>query len=115
MDNYKDLFTSSTPYLILFSTLGGCFVRYLNEYKKGKSLKLRFILIDMFVSSLLGYLTFWFLLENTNFNMSLCAIATCIVGNLGSKVFDILQFILFNKIGYTPNGENYDFQRNSKQ
>lgn len=114
MDNYKDLFTSSTPYLILFSTLGGCFVRYLNEYKKGIVLSIRFILIDMLISSFLGYLTFWFLYENTNFNMSLCAIATCIVGNLGSKVFDIVQFILFNKLGYKPNGENYDCQRNSK-
>lgn len=108
MDNYKDLLTSSTPYLILFSTLGGCFVRYLSEYKKGKKLQLKYVLIDMLVSAFLGYLTFWFLLENTNFNMSLCAIATCIVGNLGSKVFDILQFIIFEKLGYRPKGEKND-------
>ena len=109
MDNYKDLLNSSTPYLILFSTLGGCIVRYLSEYKKGKQLKLRFILIDMLISSFLGYLTFWFLIENTSFNMSLCAISTCIVGNLGSKVFDIIQFILFEKIGYRIKGEKNDF------
>ena len=114
MDNYRDLFTSSTLYLVLLSTLGGCFVRYLNEYKKGIRLSLRYILIDILISSFLGYLTFWFLYENTNFNMSLCAIATCIVGNLGSKVFDIVQFIIFNKIGYKFNGENYDSQRNTK-
>lgn len=109
MDNYKDLLTSSTPYLILFSTLGGCIVRYLSEYKQGKHLELKYILIDMIVSSFLGYLTFWFLIENTNFNMSLCAISTCIVGNLGSKVFDILQFIVFEKIGYKPKGGKNDF------
>lgn len=99
--NAKDVFTTSTPYLILISAIGGCLIRYLDDYKRTNSIKVSWLFADLLVSSFLGYLTFWFLAENTDFTISLCAIATCIAGNLGSKIFDIIRFILFKKLEYT--------------
>ena len=57
------------------------------------------MIIDVLVSCFLGYLTFWFCLESMCFSLSQCAIATCLVGNFGSRIFDIIYYIIYKRLG----------------
>lgn len=96
-EKYREVLTGSSAWLALFAAAGGCLVNYLTEYKQTGKLNIRWMLADLATSGFVGFLAFWFLLDK-GFTLSECAIATCIVGNLGSKIFDIVRFIISAKL-----------------
>ena len=61
--------------------------------------------IDLLSSAFLGYFTFWVLWDSAHFTASQCAVATAIVGNFGTRIFDVVRFVIFKKIGYVPPNE----------
>lgn len=98
-EKFTGLFSNSTIYLAIFASCGGCLIRYFEEYRIAKHINFKTMIIDVLVSCFLGYLTFWFCLESMYFSLSQCAIATCLVGNFGSRIFDIIYYIIYKRLG----------------
>ena len=119
MDNYKDVMTQSSIYLAIFAAGGGCLIKYFEEYKHARKINWKLLLADLAVSVFLGYFTFWFCIENTDFTLSQNAIATCLVGNFGSRIFDIIRYILFERLRLPHNllekGLHHDSTGNQEQ
>ena len=119
MDNYKDVMTQSSIYLAIFAASGGCLIKYFEEYKHARKINWKLLLADLAVSVFLGYFTFWFCIENTDFTLSQNAIATCLVGNFGSRIFNIIRWVLFERIGIphhlAEEGFKHDSKRNQEQ
>lgn len=107
-DRYRDILTGSGAWIALFASLGGCALRYLEEYRHEKDMHWQWLVADLLSSAFLGYFTFWLLLDSEHFTVSQCAVATAIVGNFGTRIFDIIRFVLFKKIGYVPPPEPED-------
>lgn len=94
----KEIFTGSVGHLALFAAMGGCLIRYFEEYRHARKINWSHLALDLICSVFLGHLAFWYCLENTSFTLSQCAIVTCLVGNFGSRVFDIIYYIIFEKL-----------------
>lgn len=105
----KFLTNITIPYspFIGFIAMIGSIIRIVNDYKHGSKIKITLALIDIVISIFLGYFSSWFLLENTTFNLSTCSFVILIIGYLGSKIFDLISFIINKKIGYSK-GDKYD-------
>lgn len=99
-EKYREILTGSSAWLALFTAAGGCLVNYITEYRNSGRLQLRWLTADLLTSCFLGYLAFWFMIDY-GFTLSECAIGTCVIGNLGSRVFDIVRFNL-SKRGVMP-------------
>lgn len=97
-DKYKDVLTGSPVWLALLSAAGGCLVNYLSVYKQTGRLQLRWLFADLVASCFIGYYTFWLMLD-WGFAVSECAVGTAIAGNLGTKVFSIIKFLITQKLG----------------
>ena len=98
-EKYKDVLLGSSCWIALFASMGGCLVRYFEEFKHTGRFNFTWLVADLVTSGFVGYLAFWLLIENTTLTVSQCAVATCLVGNLGSRVFDILRFLICRKLG----------------
>ena len=98
-DRYRDILTGSGVWIALFASLGGCVLRYLEEYKHEKKWHWKWLAADLLSSAFLGYFTFWVLWDSAHFTASQCAVATAIVGNFGTRIFDVVRFVIFKKIG----------------
>lgn len=98
MEKYRDLVSGSTVFIALIAALGGCVVNYLSEYKQTGRMNFRWLIPDLVISGFVGVFVFWFFVEH-GFSASESAVATCIAGNLGSRIFDIFRFLLEYKIG----------------
>lgn len=103
-EKYGEILTGTSAWLALFTAAGGCLVNYISEYRRSGRLHFRWLVADLTTSCFLGYLTFWFMIDY-GFTLSECAIGTCVVGNLGSRVFDIVRFSLTKK-GIMPPAQN---------
>lgn len=95
-EKYREILTGSSAWLALFTAAGGCLVNYISEYRHSGRLHFRWLVADLTTSCFLGYLAFWFMIDY-GFTLSECAIGTCVIGNLGSRVFDIVRFSLTKK------------------
>lgn len=103
-EKYQEILTGSSAWLALFTAAGGCLVNYLSEYRRSGYFSLFSMAVDLTISCFLGYLTFW-LLVDCGFTLSECAVGTCVVGNLGSRVFDIVRFNLRRRGIMAPEQE----------
>ncbi len=77
----------------------GCLIRYINEYKARTKIKISYLILDLLTSAFLGYLTHWFLIESYKTTPSYAAVVSCIVGNLGSRIFDLINYFISSKLG----------------
>lgn len=102
MEKYREFLSGSTCIIAIIAALGGCVVNYLSEYKATGRMNFRWMIPDLIISGFVGYLVFWFFVEH-GFTASEGAIATCIAGNLGSRIFDIFRFLIEYKIGLPKN------------
>lgn len=98
MEKYRELVSGSTCVIAMIAALGGCVVNYLSEYKQTGRMNFRWMIPDLAISGFVGFFVFWFFIEH-GFSASESAVATCIAGNLGSRIFDIFRFLIENKIG----------------
>lgn len=98
MEKYRELVSGSTCVIAMIAALGGGVVNYLSEYKQTGRMNFRWMIPDLAVSGFVGFFVFWFFIEH-GFPASESAVATCIAGNLGSRIFDIFRFLIENKIG----------------
>lgn len=107
-EKYTNFLQGSSVLLALFASMGGCLVRYFDEYKHTGRLNLRWLFADLIISGFIGYFVFWTLAESTPLTLSQIAVATCIAGNLGGRVFDIVRFLISKHLG-VPKAvhENY--------
>lgn len=105
LDKFITNITIPCSPFIGFIAMIGCIIRIVNDYKHGTKIKLILALIDICTSIFLGYVSSWLILENTDFSLSMCTFVVLVIGYLGSRVFDLITFIINKKIGYT-NGEN---------
>lgn len=107
-EKYREILTGSSAWLALFMAAGGCLVNYLTEYRMSGKLNLRWLAADLLTSCFLGYLAFW-LMVDYGFTLSECAIGTCVIGNLGSRVFDIVRFALTKRGVMPPPSKTPEF------
>lgn len=98
MEKYRELVSGSTVVIALIAALGGCVVNYLSEYKQTGRMNFRWMIPDLVISGFVGVFVFWFFVDH-GFSASESAVATCIAGNLGSRIFDISRFLIEYKIG----------------
>lgn len=98
MEKYRELVSGSTVVIALIAALGGCVVNYLSEFKQTGRMNFRWMIPDLVISGFVGFFVFWFFIEH-GFSASEGAVATCIAGNLGSRIFDIFRFLIEYKIG----------------
>ena len=80
----------------------GCPWNNLPRHRNPDTPQWRWLFADLTSSAFLGYFTFWLLWDSGHFTASQCAVATCIVGNFGTRIFDLVRFLIFKKIGYNP-------------
>ena len=104
----KILTNITIPYspFIGFIAMIGSIIRIVNDYKHGSKIKVTLAVIDILISIFLGYVSSWFILENTDFNLSTCTFIILIIGYLGSKLFDLISFVIYQKIGYSKENKH---------
>lgn len=102
MEKYRELLSGSTSIIALIAAFGGCAVNYLSEYKQTGRMNFRWLIPDLIISGFIGFFVFWFFVEHS-FSPSESAVATCIAGNLGSRIFDIFRFLIEYKLNL-PKG-----------
>ena len=83
----------------IVASCAGCLIRYINEYKAHTKIKFSYLILDLLTSAFLGYLTHWFLIESYKATPSYAAVISCIVGNLGSRIFDLINYYISLKFG----------------
>lgn len=96
------MFKDDYTIIAVISAVAGCLIRYLNDYKKGSNVKLSFLLGDAITSAFIGYLAYWIISEEHLLKPSYSAVVCCVIGNLGSKVFDLIAWYAHNRYGI-PN------------
>lgn len=109
--------TNTEILMAVLASCGGCAIRYGELYKNLNRFKLSFFLIDLFIASFLGFFVFWFVTEENICSLTYAMLTNCLVGFLGSKVFDIASYFLYMKFGidikFIPKEENRnDSKRN---
>lgn len=74
--------------------VGGCLIRYQQMYKGGYKTKFLYFLNDVIIAAFLGYLCSWFMISELKVRPPYIAITSCVVGNLGAKVLDMVAWYL---------------------
>lgn len=88
--------------MAIMCALGGCLIRYSSMWKKGVPIKFGYLISDAFTAMFIGYLTYWLIVEHVTLKPSHVCLLCCIVGNLGSRVFDFIAWYAHKKYGI-PN------------
>lgn len=110
------MFVDEYTYIAVGCAIAGCLIRYLNHYKIKGRIKISYLIGDILVAAFLGYLFYWIIAEHKIVAPSYASAITCIVGNLGSRVFDIISWYVYTRYGL-PNfkyGDKYDTTGNQK-
>lgn len=92
---YPDLMS-----LIVAAVTGlfGGIARWYENHMFDKPFHIGTFLLDMGISAGAGILVFW-VVHDLGQPESICAMASAVTGNIGSRVFDIARVILRNKLG----------------
>ena len=92
---YPDLMS-----LIVAAVTGlfGGIARWYENHMFYKPFHIGTFLLDMGISAGAGILVFW-VVHDLGQPESICAMASAVTGNIGSRVFDIARVILRNKLG----------------
>lgn len=102
MEKYREFLSGSTGIIAIIAALGGCVVNYLSEYKTTGRMNFRWMIPDLIISGFVGFFFFWFFFEH-GFSASESAVATCIAGNLGARIFDIVRFVIECRLNLPKN------------
>lgn len=90
------------------SAVLGCYIRYINTWKRTGQIKIGFMIADIIGSAFTGLLAFWVITDYHLIRPSYAAVITCIIGNMGSRIFDIISYYLHMKYGVPIKYEKKD-------
>lgn len=105
------MFIDEHTYIAIGCAVAGCLIKYLNEYKRGKAIKISYLLGDVLTSAFLGYLFYWVIADTKMLSPSYASVVTCFIGNIGSRVFDILSWYVHTRYGLP----NFKYENNEGQ
>lgn len=91
--------TISAVLMALLASCGGCVIKYSEIYKKKSVFKTGFLIGDLLTAALVGFFLTWFLLDQTELQMSHVMMVLMLTGFLGSKILDIGSYLLYKKLG----------------
>lgn len=95
-------FIDEHTYVAIGCAVAGCLIRYLHIHKHKGSIKISYLIGDVLTAAFLGYLFYWILAEHNLVKSSYASLITCFIGNLGSRVFDIISWYMHTRYGL-PN------------
>lgn len=96
--------------IAIIAALMGCLIRYTVLHKQhDATVKLIYFVSDMITSGFLGYLAYWYIVQEGVATPVQGTIASCVIGNLGSRVFDYISYILHSKF----KGINFKYESSS--
>lgn len=85
------------PIIAAVAALLGALARWKESNMLRKPFSLITFLSDMLISALLGLMAFWVVMD-LNQPESFAACTSAVVGNIGSRIFDILRAVFSRKI-----------------
>lgn len=97
-DKYKEVISGSPVVLAMLAAAGGCLVNYLTIYKQTGKLHFWWLVADLLSSCFIGWLVFG-CLTDWGFSTNEATAATAIAGNLGTKVFSIIKYMIVRRLG----------------
>lgn len=96
---FPECMTLSAIFMALLASCGGCIIKYSELYKRKSLFKIGFLAGDLLTAALTGFFLTWFLLDQTDLEMSHVMMVLMLTGFLGSKILDIGSYILYKKLG----------------
>ena len=96
---FPECMTISAVLMALLASCGGCVIKYSEIYKKKSVFKTGFLIGDLLTAALVGFFLTWFLLDQTELQMSHVMMVLMLTGFLGSKILDIGSYLLYKKLG----------------
>lgn len=84
------------------ASIMGCLIRYSTQWKSGAPIRISYLTTDIIIAAFLGYITYWVVLDHCIAKSSYATVISCIIGNFGSKIFDIISWYLHTRHGI-PN------------
>lgn len=93
--------TTQEVILAVIASVGGSVIRYaiylLNEEQD--KFRLHHFFIDCVIATFLGFFVFLFNIDALEMQYSMALLINCIVGYLGSRIFDIGTHLLYKRLG----------------
>lgn len=115
------MFIDNYVLIAVVCAVAGCLIRYVNQYKTKGAIKISYLICDILTAAFLGYLAYWVIADYGILKPSYASVVTCFIGNMGSRVFDILSWYMHTRLGM-PNfkynkerGQDVSTKRNEKQ
>lgn len=95
----KDPFLQSVLLSAFCGAFGGA-VRWFENWKVGGAFRLSIFLIDMAISSVVGFAMFWLAVDFDQ-HLSVAACMAGFGGNVGSRIFDLARIFFKKRVGLT--------------
>lgn len=96
---YPEHFSMSVMILAIVASCGGTALRYIEETRFLKKLRTGFMFADLIGSAFTGFFLGWYLLDADLLNLPEVMLVLILAGFLGSKIFNLVSYILFKKLG----------------
>lgn len=111
------MFFDEHTFIAIGCAIAGCLIRYLNTYKLKGRIHIPYLIGDVLTAAFLGYLFYWVIADHQVLKPSYASVITCFIGNLGSRVFDIISWYAHTRYGlpnfkYDKNGDQDVTKRN---
>lgn len=107
------MFFNEFTLICILSSVAGCLIRYSQTIKQGYRVKILYIINDVWIAAFLGYMACWFIFENLTVAPSYVAMISCVIGNLGARILDLITWYL--QIKYKlPNLNQFDKKEKDK-